>query len=119
MKPSKPERSVALRLAGIRGEITVLRSMMETATIEALLADPVLSRAAERCCSIISKAARHLPRDVTDQEPSISWSKIRGIGNVLRPDYEILDEEIVAAVLANHIDPLDAACARLQERHRV
>lgn len=116
MKQPKPERSVALRLADIRQEIAFLRSMMEKSTIDELIADPIRSRAAERYCSIISEAARHLPREATDLEPAISWSKIRGIGNVLRHDYEILDEEIVAAVLTNHIAPLDAACARMQER---
>jgi uncharacterized protein with HEPN domain len=36
---------------------------------------------------IVSEASRRLPAELRDQEPSISWQAIAGIGNILRHDY--------------------------------
>jgi uncharacterized protein with HEPN domain len=118
MDSAKSGRAIPLRLFDIREEVAVIRRMLATASVEHILDDPVLSRAVERCLSIISEAARHLPKEIEALEPAVPWAKIRGVGNILRHDYERIDRDVIAAILLSHVDPLDEACARLQARFR-
>jgi uncharacterized protein with HEPN domain len=59
-------------------EITAGRSF------EAYAADRPIRRAVEPCIEIVSEASRRLPPDLRDGHPEIPWSKVAGIGNVLR-----------------------------------
>ncbi len=53
-------------------------------SFEAYAADRPTRRAVERCIEIVSEASRRLPRDLKESHPAIPWSKIAGIGSVLR-----------------------------------
>ena len=46
----------------------------------------------QRAIEIISEASRAIPDDLAKTRPEIPWRKIRGIGNVLRHNYEGLSE---------------------------
>jgi uncharacterized protein with HEPN domain len=43
-----------------------------------------LQRLVQRAIEIISEASRAIPDDLTRRHPEIPWSRIAGIGNVLR-----------------------------------
>jgi uncharacterized protein with HEPN domain len=46
--------------------------------------------AVERCIEIISEASRRVPANLKSLHPEIPWSKVSGIGNVFRHDYDEL-----------------------------
>lgn len=64
--------------------------------------------AAERAIEILSEAARHLPSEMTDRNPEIPWSKLKGIGNVLRHEYHRISSKVIWDVVAAELDPLEA-----------
>lgn len=74
----------------------------------------MLQRATERALEIISEASRHLPDEVTALAPEIQWKQIRGIGNILRHQYHSIADEIVWAVVSDHMRPLKVAMLRIK-----
>jgi uncharacterized protein with HEPN domain len=61
----------------------------------AYAADRPTRRAVERCLEIVSEASRRLPPDLKDRHPAIPWPKIAGIGNVLRHDYDVVNDATI------------------------
>jgi uncharacterized protein with HEPN domain len=88
-------------------QITVGRSF------EAYAADRLTRRAAERCIEIVSEASRRLPQDLKDRHPTIPWPKIAGIGNVLRHDYDVVNDATIWHAATVDLLPLKAAVAAL------
>jgi uncharacterized protein with HEPN domain len=43
------------------------------------------------------------------RHPSIPWSKVRDIGNVLRHGYEIVDPRVIWTIVTEDLAPLKAA----------
>ena len=52
-------------------------------------------RTVERCIEIISEASRHIPTEIQLRHPTIPWQNIRGVGNVLRHDYQHVADPIM------------------------
>jgi uncharacterized protein with HEPN domain len=44
----------------------------------------------QRAIEIISEASRAIPDDLTRTQPEVPWPSVRGIGNVMRHDYDSL-----------------------------
>jgi uncharacterized protein with HEPN domain len=61
-------------------------------TLEAYAADRPTRRAVERCIEIVSEASRRLPPDLKHRHPTIPWQKIAGIGNILRHEYDVVND---------------------------
>jgi uncharacterized protein with HEPN domain len=40
---------------------------------------------------IIAEAAKHIPSELRDAHPDVPWSKIHGLGNLLRHEYRRID----------------------------
>src|SRR5262249_44740781 len=70
----------------------------------------------QRAIEIISEASRAIPDDLTSTQPDIPWRKIRGIGNVLRHDYEGLSDRILWNVVLDELPRLKAAIQAIAER---
>jgi uncharacterized protein with HEPN domain len=49
----------------------------------------------QRAIEIISEASRAIPAELTSTHPEIPWSQVRGIGNVLRHEYQGLSDPII------------------------
>ena len=82
--------------------------------VEALLmSDNELYDGVERRLMIISEAAVKLGGVAESLEPTIAWRDIRGLGNALRHAYDSVNHDVIRAVLAAHLPPLDAACGRM------
>lgn len=90
-------------------------SATENRTFEDFRADWLLQRGVERALEIISEASRHLPDTLLETAPEIQWKQIRAIGNILRHQYHAVAEDIVWAVVTDHIRPLKIAVERLRE----
>lgn len=73
-----------------------------------------MSRTVERCVEIVSEATRHIPDDFKSQHPDIAWSQIAAIGNVLRHDYDSVDQHIIWEVATRHFLQLRVAVLELK-----
>ena len=70
----------------------------------------------QRAIEIISEASRAIPDDLTNTQPDIPWRKIRGIGNVLRHDYEGLSDRILWNMVLDELPRLKAAIQAIAKR---
>jgi uncharacterized protein with HEPN domain len=85
-------------------------------TLDDFKADWLLRLAIQRALEIISEASRHLPDELIAHEPNIPWKQIRGIGNILRHEYHRIADDIIWAVIAQHLHSLRDAAVRLTDR---
>ena len=63
----------------------------------------------QRALEIISEASRHIPDELLVSAPDIPWKQIRGIGNILRHEYHKIADEVVWAVVTEHVAKLKEA----------
>ena len=98
--------SARLRIEDILAEIATATEILDERTFAELQDDKASRRAIERCIEIISEAARHLPAELTDRYPEVSWSNIRGIGNILRHEYGRVDDLLMWRVAAERLPEL-------------
>jgi uncharacterized protein with HEPN domain len=68
-----------------------------------------LSWLVQRAIEIISEASRAIPNDLANLRPEIPWSRVRGIGNVLRHEYSGLSDRIVWNVVVDELPRLRTA----------
>jgi uncharacterized protein with HEPN domain len=101
------------RLGHIRDEIEGITVALRDINRDAFIENYVLRRAAERALLIISEAAKALPRDLTDRYPEIDWRGVRGLGDVLRHDYERVDPDTLWEILAEKLPELAPVIARM------
>lgn len=66
-------------------------------------------RATERGIEIISEASRHIPDEMKARFPDVPWRQIATIGNVLRHEYQRVEDQIVWNVAQVHLEPLERA----------
>jgi uncharacterized protein with HEPN domain len=63
----------------------------------------------QRAIEIISEASRAIPAELTSPHPEIPWSRVRGIGNVLRHEYQGLSDPIIWKVVTDELPRLKFA----------
>ncbi len=63
----------------------------------------------QRAIEIISEASRAIPVELTQTRPEIPWPRVRGIGNVLRHEYQGLSDPIVWKVVTDELPRLKLA----------
>jgi len=88
-------------------QVTAGRSFAAYAT------DRPLRRLVERCIEIVSEASRRLPRGLKASHPDIPWQKVASIGNVLRHDYDAVNDATIWHAATVDILPLKAALVSL------
>ena len=67
----------------------------------------------QRAIEIISEASRAIPVEPTNTRPEIPWSQVRGIGNVLRHEYQGLSDPIIWKVVTGELPRLKLAIRAL------
>lgn len=70
----------------------------------------------QRAIEIISEASRAIPDDLANTRPEIPWRKVRGIGNVVRHDYEGLSDRIIWNVVVDELPRLKLAVQEIAKR---
>src|SRR6266576_6676173 len=60
-------------------------------------------RAVERAVQIVSEAAKALPPDYLAKYPNAPWTSIVGIGNILRHEYQRLDDKQLWEIATVHL----------------
>ncbi len=66
--------------------------------------------AVERCLERISEAAKKLGPMIEERQPQVSWRGIRGLGNVLRHEYDAVDDSTIERIVEQELGPLRLAC---------
>jgi uncharacterized protein with HEPN domain len=109
-------RDVAIVLDEMLDTIVRIEAETRGRTIDHLTSDWLFRMGTERAIEILSEAARHLPSDMLAGEPQIPWTRVRGMGNVLRHEYHRIAVDIIWDVVTLDLPPLKSALLRLRSR---
>jgi uncharacterized protein with HEPN domain len=70
-------------------------------------------RAVERAVQIVSEAAKALPADYLSKYAEAPWTSIIGIGNILRHEYQRLDDKQLWEIATVHLPRLQPTVAQM------
>jgi uncharacterized protein with HEPN domain len=70
-------------------------------------------RAVERAVQIVSEAAKALPSDYLARYPDAPWTSIVGIGNILRHEYQRLDDKQLWEIATVHLPRLQPVVTQM------
>lgn len=70
----------------------------------------------QRAIEVISEASRAIPNELARTQPDIPWPSVRGIGNVLRHEYDGLSDPIIWRVVVDELPKLKLAIQNIQRR---
>ncbi len=108
---SLPSEHPALRFADIIDNIERVEQFTAGMDLAAFVAQgPVVY--AVQYALIISEAARKLGPNAEVLAPDQPWADIRGIGNILRHQYDEVDPEVIWSVVQRDLGALKAAAQR-------
>ena len=68
-----------------------------------------LRSAVERELQILTEAASRLGKHAEQLCPTVDWRAIRGLGNVLRHEYDDIDDEVIWQAIHTRLPELRAA----------
>ena len=106
--PKRP-RSLRLRLEHVLKGIARIERATAGRTADDYLADEDLRDIVERNVARIAEAARFIPAEVRAGHPAIPWRLVVGIGNVIRHDYDEIDDRVMWDTATTKLVPLRAA----------
>ncbi len=86
--------------------ISDIEQIIAGQSFEAYASDRVRRRALERCIEIVSDASRRIPPERKAGHPEIPWQNVAGIGNVLRHDYDVVDDATIWGTATVDMAPL-------------
>ena len=90
-----PPREWRLRVEDILDAITRIETYTAGMTFAAFEGDEMVLDAVVRNLGIIGEAARYVPDEIKDRNPSIAWPKMRGMRNFVIHVYHAVDVETV------------------------
>jgi uncharacterized protein with HEPN domain len=96
-------------LTDIRNAIRRIERYTKGQTAASFGKNDLLRDAVERCIEIVSEASRRVPADMKARHPDIPWSKIAGVGNVFRHDYDEVYPPLVWEIAVEHLPALRCA----------
>ena len=99
-------KSPQLRLLHIRDEIDGMEAALRGMTFDAYRQNYTLRRAAERAVQIVSEAAKALPTEILAPHSEAPWGAIIGIGNILRHEYQHVDDRRLWEIVSVHLPQL-------------
>jgi uncharacterized protein with HEPN domain len=101
-------KSPRVRLLHIRDEIDGIAAALNGLTFFDYRESYTARRAAERAVQIISEAAKALPTELLDRHPAAPWTAIIGIGNILRHEYQRIEDHRMWEIVTVHLPQLRA-----------
>jgi len=69
----------------------------------------------QRAIEIISEASRAIPDELANTQLDIRWPSVRGIGNVLRHEYDGLSDPIIWRVVTDELPRLKRAIENIRK----
>jgi uncharacterized protein with HEPN domain len=113
------ERIISHRLADIVEAVERIRQVLEGAPLEAFEQDWQKRWLVERGIEVISEASRHLTGEMKSRRAEIPWSRVAGIGNVLRHAYDRVAPEVLWRLAQDDLPALERVCREeLDEEER-
>jgi uncharacterized protein with HEPN domain len=111
-----PSKRPADRFNDIISNIDAIGRYVAGMTEEQFRADERTIDATERCLSRISEAASKLGALAEELAPDQLWPAIRGIGNRLRHEYDLVDKGELWRIFKTDLRSLRIACNAAIER---
>ncbi len=105
-----PDRSLVLRLTDMIEAIERIQSVVSGLSLEEFENSWENQWLVERGVLIVSEASRHLSAELKTRHPEIPWTKVAGVGSVLRHDYERIAPDVIWKLAMIDLPILDAAC---------
>lgn len=106
------------RLGHMLQNIDAAMSIVGDADLRAYLDSFMMQKATERCIEIVSEASKHIPDEIKAEHPEVPRHNIRGIGNVFRHDYSVVDDQVVWLTVKVSLPELRPVIVKLLERYR-
>jgi len=106
-------KTLRAHLLHIRDEIEGVAEIVRGLSFVQYQASYMHRRAVERAVQIVSEAAKALPQDLLAKHPDAPWSAIIGIGNILRHEYQRLDDNQLWEIATVHLPHLQPIVARM------
>jgi uncharacterized protein with HEPN domain len=103
-------RTLIPRLTDVVEAIERIRSVLRDTSLEAFEIDWQKQWLVERGVLIVSEASRHLTDELKARHPEIPWTKVAGIGNVLRHSYENVAAPIIWKLVQVDLPILQEVC---------
>jgi uncharacterized protein with HEPN domain len=103
-------RTLIPRLTDIVEAIERICRVLRDTPLEAFEADWQKQWLVERGVLIVSEASRHLDHELKARHPEIPWTKVAGIGNVLRHNYESVAAPILWKLVQDDLPILQEVC---------
>jgi uncharacterized protein with HEPN domain len=104
------ERIVTPRLADIIEAIERIRCVLDGVTLEAFEQSWEKRWLVERGIEVISEASRHLTDDIKERRTEVPWSKVAGIGNVLRHAYDHVAPDVLWKLAQDDLATIESVC---------
>jgi len=104
------ERIVTPRLADIIEAIERIRRVLDGVTLEAFEQSWEKRWLVERGIEVISEASRHLTDDIKERRTEVPWSKVAGIGNVLRHAYDHVAPDVLWKLAQDDLTTIENVC---------
>ena len=105
------KRSTRIRLADILATLDGAADLTVGVTFEDYKANFEKRMALERCVEIVSEASRHIPESLKAQYPDAYWPEIKAIGNLLRHEYQRVDDLIMWRIAKDYFPKLRVVIA--------
>jgi len=112
------DNETARRLEYMLENIDAALKIVGDADLKTYLESFVMQKATERCIEIVSEASKHVPDDIKAGHPEIPWQKIRGIGNVFRHQFSVVDDHVVWLTVKVALPELRPVIVRLLDRYK-
>jgi uncharacterized protein with HEPN domain len=104
------ERIISPRLADIVEAIERIGNVLKDVSLQTFEEDWEKRWLVERGIEIISEASRHVPDEIRERHRAIPWTKIAGIGNVLRHEYARVAPDLLWKLGRDDLPDLDRVC---------
>jgi uncharacterized protein with HEPN domain len=107
-----PSKRASRRLQDLLDNIDSIERYTSGMNEKTFVANDLVADAVERCLSRISEAARKLGRPAETLVPDQPWGKIRGLGNLLRHEYDTIRRSVLWEIVTDDLPSLNAACTK-------
>ena len=110
-------RGPEMHLRDMLKAILLIEQFIEGMDFQAYLADLKTQAAVERELQIVTEAAYRLKPEDEHLCPGPDWRKIRGMGNILRHDYDRLEDETIWNTAKVDLPPLKLSVTQALATH--
>ena len=107
-----PSSQPKARFNDIVFNIERIMAYLQGFTFESFVDDPRTVDAVGRCMQRITEAAIRLQSQAAESLPGQDWDAMRGFGNVLRHDYDVVSEKMIWEIAQDFLPGLLDDCRR-------